>query len=102
GVDIRLSFERPVPTLTSKMASEGLCKPEISDESTGEEKPGDSPQSAVYHYSESDDDSSPSKKGDIKRLLTDLRQVWKSDLPQIRTEIGEVNRSAGSRREGAL
>ncbi|CAH2283320.1 Hypothetical predicted protein [Pelobates cultripes] len=37
--------------------------------------------------SDSEDDSSPATKGDIKPLLIDLRKIWKSDLKETQMEM---------------
>ncbi|XP_063295383.1 Fc receptor-like protein 5 [Pelobates fuscus] len=87
--DIRIAFQRPTQARPAKMAPEPHMALETSEESQDERdsqtslQPEDTP-----HMSDTDDDDSPSTKGDIKRLLTDLRQVWKADLKETQAEIG--------------
>ncbi|CAH2315259.1 Hypothetical predicted protein [Pelobates cultripes] len=58
------------------MVSEAQCAPEASDASQEDEDPLNSPQSEdASHTSGSDEDKAPSTKGDIKRLIIDLRKI---------------------------
>ncbi|XP_063315809.1 uncharacterized protein LOC134615252 [Pelobates fuscus] len=89
--DIRRSFDRPQQTTQPKMASgrpQGSSESEMSPDEEGPVITQTS--SGVYRREDSDSDTSPSTKGDIKRLLLELRGVWKKDLDGVRGEIGGI------------
>ncbi|CAH2251734.1 Hypothetical predicted protein [Pelobates cultripes] len=75
------SFEIPQ---RPKMVSEACSTPEASVASLEDNESSPSPRSDARSYTpESEDDEAPATKGDIKRLLVELRQVWREDLQKV-------------------
>ncbi|CAH2274998.1 STAM-binding isoform X1 [Pelobates cultripes] len=91
--DIRLSFVRPRTQQQPKIVPEPRGDLELSEASIEEGDPLISPRSGTTTpTSASSEDEAPSTKGDIKRLLIDLRRIWLVDLQIAQAEIGQVHK----------
>ncbi|CAH2223142.1 Hypothetical predicted protein [Pelobates cultripes] len=83
--DIRLSFKLPQ---RPKMAPVACVSPEASEASIEEEESLPSPRLDARSYMpETEEDEAPTTKGDIKKILVEMRQVWREDLQKVQTDV---------------
>ncbi|CAH2221137.1 Hypothetical predicted protein [Pelobates cultripes] len=85
---------RPVIPHRPKMAPEACCTPEASEAYLEEEQSLPLPRLDARSYTpEYEEDEAPATQGDIKRLLVELRQVWRKDLKKVQMEVEEVRQN---------
>ncbi|CAH2321925.1 Hypothetical predicted protein [Pelobates cultripes] len=69
------------------------AQPEVEDSEDAQEEAeslASSHQKEADQESGSEEDLTPSTRGDIKKLLRDLRKVWKEDLHETQKELDIV------------